>query len=761
MSAFHGGRVECHIRRTSVPVTYLDFRALYPTVSILLDLQAFLTCARVGVREVGATAVEAWLTRCDLRSALQPKTWARLGGIALVQPAGDILPVSADWRHDGSNGIALNIVERATEPLWYALPDLLASRLLTGHAPKVLRVLRFVPKGLQDGLKTVHLGGRVRVDPLGGNLYRALIEGRASVESGDDLLPDERRRLDRFLKNVANSLYGITAEVDPDDAVPAGAEVTAYGLRTFRTSLTRPEKPGRFFFAPQAALTTAGGRLMMAILERLVSDRGGTWATADTDSMSIVSSPEGGPVSCRTPDRTDSIRALSWIEVEAVRETLNTLNPYDRSKVPHLLKLEDVNFEGKDPLLPRQALSAYAVASKKYALSAGAAAGAEIVWPATTGLDSATDEAEIVDRREHGLGHVRDPLGNHNVAQKPDWITQAWAWTLAHEAGQRLTTPDWFGLPLITANATVTTPAVARALNARRRTYRDAIKPFNFLDRPIVDQHELSDAMRGLHLLAPFVADPARWLTRTYVDPGCPGQRFPITVEPTDPEVGADGSGAVKVRTYGELVSDLPTHVEAASDGPDGRPCGPATVGLLSRRRVAIVDVRHRLRETRLIPEPGDATHGTVAQVTFLDEPERHEWARQVLPIIRSFPRARVLAHTEISATTLARIIRSGQAGDARYVEALSAAAARLAGEQLPAWGIKAPAERRARLVTFLAELAMRNPASFAEAHGAPRTCRLCGRELSGRQRGLCVACSKLPGRSRRAAPAAEPQAVK
>ena len=36
MNAFFGGRAECRIRRTPLPVVYTDFTSMYPTVNALL-----------------------------------------------------------------------------------------------------------------------------------------------------------------------------------------------------------------------------------------------------------------------------------------------------------------------------------------------------------------------------------------------------------------------------------------------------------------------------------------------------------------------------------------------------------------------------------------------------------------------------------------------------------------------------------------------------------------------------------------------------
>ena len=175
MTALYGGRSECHIRRTPVPITYTDFTSMYPTVSILLGLQDFLTCARVDGAEDDPAAVAQWLGTLDVEAALRPETWGRLRGMALVEPRDDVLPVRADWHANRTLGIGLNCIVSAAEPLWYALPDLVASALLSGHAPRVLRVLRFAPSGDAAGLRPMHLGATIEIDFRRGSLYRALI----------------------------------------------------------------------------------------------------------------------------------------------------------------------------------------------------------------------------------------------------------------------------------------------------------------------------------------------------------------------------------------------------------------------------------------------------------------------------------------------------------------------------------------------------------------------------------------------------------
>ena len=57
----------------------------------------------------------------------------------------------------------------------------------------------------------------------------------------------------------------------------------------------RGERPGPHICLPIASSVTAGSHLLLAILERLVMDRGGVVAYRDTDSSIIPSSPLGAP----------------------------------------------------------------------------------------------------------------------------------------------------------------------------------------------------------------------------------------------------------------------------------------------------------------------------------------------------------------------------------------------------------------------------------------------------------------------------------
>lgn len=157
-------------------------------------------------------------------------------------------------------------------------------------------------------------------------------------------------------------------------------------------------------------------------------------------------------------------------------------------------------------------------------------------------------------------------------------------------------------------NDTLSTPRLVRRFSSWKagKPTADAVKPFNFLNRVFVDQRALPARLRGLVLAAPYDDDPARWLSTAYtaID-GRPGASYHITTEVTDPEVGDDGRGLIRVLSYGELVRGLALHAEPKSLGPDGEVCGPGTRGELRRPTVELGEVTHIRKEATQISADG------------------------------------------------------------------------------------------------------------------------------------------------------------
>ena len=98
------------------------------------------------------------------------------------------------------------------------------------------------------------------------------------------------------------------------------------------------------------------------MIERCVRDAGGTYLCCDTDALTIVASKNGGPV--QMPDGATRNRCLGK-QVEGIAHRFDSLSPYNRKIVPHLLRLTEENFNKKG--IQRQ-LYGLSMAAKRYAL---------------------------------------------------------------------------------------------------------------------------------------------------------------------------------------------------------------------------------------------------------------------------------------------------------------------------------------------------------------------------------------------------------
>jgi len=156
-----------------------------------------------------------------------------------------------------------------------------------------------------------------------------------------------------FLKILANAGgYGMYAELNREQFGKNSSKlIQVYsGEHHFERIVSTVEEPGPWYFPPVASLITAGGRLLLAMLEKMVTDAGGAYMMCDTDSMAIVSTKRGGLVRCeggpyRRPDGSEAIKALPWQEVGQIASKFAPLNPYDPKIVPDILKIEDYNFD--------------------------------------------------------------------------------------------------------------------------------------------------------------------------------------------------------------------------------------------------------------------------------------------------------------------------------------------------------------------------------------------------------------------------------
>jgi hypothetical protein len=340
MQAYFGGRSEIRIRHEEMPVVVCDATSEYPSVAVLLDLWKLLIASEVKVEDCTEQARNL-VERTSVESLLDPEHWKKLAFFAQVKPKDDVLPVRSTYSPEGGNtNIGLNPLT-CDEPMWFAGPDLAASKLQTGRTPEIITAFKIVQVGVQDDLHSTTIGKR-EFEPATDDFFQAVIEERKN-------LPKSHPHY-LLLKIIANALYGVFAELNKNEYGKNRAKTLEVfsGDYAFKQKSCVAERPGKWQFPPAAALITAGGRLLLTIMERTVEERQGAYLLTDTDSMFFVASENGGLVPCpggwhKMPDGTSAVKAMTWKEVKEICATLNRLNPYDRNVAPEILKVEDCN----------------------------------------------------------------------------------------------------------------------------------------------------------------------------------------------------------------------------------------------------------------------------------------------------------------------------------------------------------------------------------------------------------------------------------
>jgi hypothetical protein len=562
MQGYYGGRSEIRIRHQEVPVVVCDTTSEYPSVAGLLKLWPVLIAAGVEVKEYSQQARKT-LARANLGNVLNPAEWEKFAFFALVKPSGNILPVRAQYNEDGSTNIGLNHLT-SEKPIWYAGPDLIASRLLSGRTPRIIKAFRVVPRGVQPGLKPATIGTR-QINPETDDFFRVVIEERKK-------LPKSHPHY-LLLKIIANALYGIFAELNKEEY----GKNRKKDLEIFSGEFKKEDKsdtferPGKFQFPPAAALITAGGRLMLAILETLVHEKRGSYLLTDTDSMLFVASERGGLFPCpggehTMPDGSPAIKAISWKEVEEICNKLNHLNPYNRELIPDILKIEDSNFDRNGK---QHQLYGLAVSAKRYVVYKRKKKNIEIIKPS-----------------EHGLGIVFVPDKrprykpvdcNDQETSYARWIVEAWERLLLNHFQnlknvQNASILGLFRFDNLPAmmRVRVTTPNVLQAL---RKRDPGAAKPYNFAHSPI-----LLEEFPECTLVAPASKRIKEWLIRDYIEIHT-GDVVKLGSKYRDK--------TLTPQTLSHTIWKHFLHKEDKSLGPDGYPCGEYTRGLLQRRPVA------------------------------------------------------------------------------------------------------------------------------------------------------------------------------
>jgi hypothetical protein len=254
MSAYFGGRAEVHIRRQITPVVHTDFLSMYPTVCTLMGLWSFVR-AKGMTHHDDTNAVTAFVARPreELVEHLRKKDgWKDLASLVQVRPRNNLFPVRAKYPGGDTLNIGLNYLS-ADEPQWFTLADVLASKILTGRTPELVRAVRFRPKGTQKGLKPVDIAGQT-VNPATDDFYQRLIIHmnaiKAKLETASKTEKPALKSDEQAIKILANATsYGIFVELNVGEYVKTERMVSRPGAcwhyRAWAFSFSRGRRDDR------------------------------------------------------------------------------------------------------------------------------------------------------------------------------------------------------------------------------------------------------------------------------------------------------------------------------------------------------------------------------------------------------------------------------------------------------------------------------------------------------------------------------------
>jgi len=445
MTTYYGGRAEVKIRKTPVKVRLMDFKSMYPTLFVLMDLWKYLVAERIEYYD-STDETKNLLSKIDLNSLTDPSLYPKLVTIVQILPEDDSLPVRAHYGEDKSvYNIGVNYLTSRVPP-WYTLADVIASKLLTGKVPKILQAITFRVVGIQNNLQAVQIPGGLTL-PAGDDLIRALTEYRSEMQRKQDTMAKNTREHDRFdviqeqLKILANSTsYGIFIEIITEDRP---TRTVAYGLERFNAKVNKTEEFGRFFNPILATMLTSGARLMLAMVEAWLQQHGGYYAFCDTDSMAV--SPR------------------HWKPLQAFFESLN---PYGSAEP--LLKLE---YDDRDENGRLLGLWFYGISAKRYVL-----------------YRTVNGEPRIVEDgwSSHGLGHLLHGNSENEDEEIHDkWEKELWL-RIIKCANSELSEDElceMYSGEYSVSKYAVSKPNLHRRLRGinRRKEISKQIKPFNFV----------------------------------------------------------------------------------------------------------------------------------------------------------------------------------------------------------------------------------------------------------------------------------------
>ena len=147
-----------------------------------MHLWGFVTAEKITIVENCQREISEFLNTVSVNFFFGKGAWKTLAAFVQIIPDGDILPsrskysvASNDWQV-GVNHIYNDVAN--PNALWYSLPDVVASVILTGRVPNIVDAFRLEAIGKCSGLRPVSLRGNVAVAPRQQDFFKIVIEER-------------------------------------------------------------------------------------------------------------------------------------------------------------------------------------------------------------------------------------------------------------------------------------------------------------------------------------------------------------------------------------------------------------------------------------------------------------------------------------------------------------------------------------------------------------------------------------------------------
>jgi hypothetical protein len=636
MAAFQGGWSEAMIRGI-VPVILLDFKKMYQTVWVLMQMRRFLEHESIKFTEC-TERIKRFLHVLTLGDAFDPGRWPGLTVICwiklpqhapgvqgvMLMNKGRFIPELREF----TNGMVPTYAnpDRPDELVPVLLPGLVLSKLMTGETPEIVRAELMEPVGRRLQLKPVEMPGGVVFDPNEptADFFKFLVEYVEGLKRSTTLAKED---LADGGKCVGNSgAYGIWAETNAENLQIDRTELVRLYIdeEGQEARLLHPEDPGRFFCIAIAGLITSAARLMLGLAHCCVQEKGGLIAFGDTDSLAIVSVKGGGDVLIEG----ELHRALSPEEVQEIISRFSPLNPYDGVKT--ILEIKTAG--GK-----LEPVEAFVLNTKRYAI-----------------FDC--DSVTVIEGKESVLGAMLSPIDLNPFTEEnsisKDWIqTHAWPAMRANwEHGTPF--PDWADLPAV-VRLSVSNPRflrhnlkrLMRGTDGKMLPKGSQIRPFNFF---IASTCKIDG--KDVAVVAAYERDPVKWRDLEWVR--------------TDNGETLTAEQKQHLKTVGQKLREHMSRRSPEMMTQSGALCGPHSRGVLYRGPIIPGDRYIATKESLDLSQSPDRPFQNDEPVVVPVDDRKSEWHRVTVPAIRALGVQQVASRSclKVSRKTLQRWMDSSNA---------------------------------------------------------------------------------------------------